>query len=85
MQNIINEDNEKLKGPKGSDHNLDRKEWIQSKWWVCNIRAMELRRREEGLTERGSIIHTEALGKAQTKEELKVSSFTVKTMDMIRM
>ena len=46
---------------------------------------MELRRREEGFTERGSIIHTEALGKAQTKEELKVSSFTVKTMDMIRM
>ena len=45
---------------------------------------MELRRREEGLTEGGSIIHTEALEKAQTKEELKVSSFTVKIVDMSR-
>ena len=43
---------------------------------------MELQRREEGINERGSILHPEAMGNPQINEELKVSSFTVESMDM---
>ena len=43
---------------------------------------MELQRREEGIDERGSILHSEAMENPQTNEELKISSFTVESMDV---
>nr|XP_011461196.1 PREDICTED: factor of DNA methylation 3-like isoform X2 [Fragaria vesca subsp. vesca] len=62
---ILDVEDEKLKEYKvrrwsvqGSCHCLDGIERVQSEWYVCNGRTMELSKRQEGNPTRGIIIHT---------------------------